>query len=175
MPGELNKGEYRLLLQGACGLIQESQITQTCRWGSVRLVSPREVYGISPALKMSLPIYSLCESYGIYNHALGPKQSPRPLKRRSKKETRDTASDDANEVYLGGTRVDRNMVQQYVQYLFNTERNPLVLVLAKIIECDRIDVSRIDRPCSLTLSEAIQLWPNLMTTERRSIRIRFVD
>ncbi len=90
--------------RGDCLGITPHNGSQTYRWGNARLVSSREIYGTTPALKMSLPIDSLCESYGIYNYALGPKQSGHPLKRRSKRQTRQTALDHANEVYLAGTK-----------------------------------------------------------------------
>ncbi len=175
MPVGRNEGEYRLLLQGSSDVIHSPQFTRACRWGSARLVSSHEICGTTPALKASLPVYSLCESCGIYNCALGPAPSGHPSKRRSRRETRRTASDPTDEVYITGTRVDRGMIRRYLQLLFDAESEPLVLVLAKTIRDDRIDVSRIERPCSLTLSEAIQLWPNLMTAERRSIRISSDD
>lgn len=162
--------EFILLMQGPRSAADFSNVSRQFRWGVVRTVLRAELRGKCPGLRADSGVYSLCESAGIYNCALGPKRDLCTLPGRRKKDA-STDSHRVDELYVGGTRIDRTAIAQYLQ-LIAQGTDQILLLLAEREDDEKINIANIGSPELLTRGEAVRDWPNLMRIERRSVLLR---
>lgn len=140
------------------------EINNAFRWG--RIVS--EIGWRTDCPHESL--YSLGTSGGTYNGFLGP--FPARLKQRRKKTTREDRPSVSSERRIAGSLVTKPEIEAYLERLCRNGSIALRWTSYEMLDhVESLSICGGDIP-ELTITEAAQLWPLLITDDRSRVRIK---
>lgn len=168
--GDMSMPDQTLACVRECSnAIDLVDINRRFRWASLRIFS--EVKIELSGRYLSRTIFAVGDSHGAYNGCLGP--PPEPLTRRGKK-PKQFRTEAASELYVAGTRVDRNDLASFLRTVCGDTSCILVLCneTASVAQEIRLAAKEAEE---ISLATAVSEWPHLITGDRRQIVIQAGD